>query len=48
MALILGWAILSEEITPTMLAGAFIVLAWVAVAVRRQEGPKARIRREAR
>jgi len=38
VALILGWAVLSEEITPAMLAGAFIVLASVAVAMRRQEG----------
>src|SRR3712207_2730335 len=39
VALILGWAILSEEISPTMLAGAIVVLASVAVAARRQEGP---------
>jgi drug/metabolite transporter (DMT)-like permease len=37
VALILGWALLAEEITATMLAGAFIVLASVAVAVRGRE-----------
>jgi drug/metabolite transporter (DMT)-like permease len=36
VALVLGWAILSEEITPSMLAGAFIVVASVAVAVRQK------------
>ena len=37
VALILGYAILSEEITPTIIAGALIVLGSVALAVRREE-----------
>jgi drug/metabolite transporter (DMT)-like permease len=39
VALLLGWAVLSEEITPTILAGALIVLAAVALAVRGEESP---------
>jgi drug/metabolite transporter (DMT)-like permease len=37
VALLLGWAILSEEITPTILVGALAVLASVALVVRREE-----------
>jgi len=37
VALILGWAILSEEITPTILVGALMILACVAVAARGEE-----------
>jgi drug/metabolite transporter (DMT)-like permease len=37
VALILGWAILSEEITPTIVIGALMILASVALAVRREE-----------
>jgi drug/metabolite transporter (DMT)-like permease len=37
VALILGWVILSEEITPTILVGALLILASVALAVRREE-----------
>ena len=36
VALILGWLILSEEITPTTLAGALVILASVALVVRRE------------
>jgi drug/metabolite transporter (DMT)-like permease len=36
VALILGWAILSEEVTPTILAGAIMILASVALVVRRE------------
>jgi drug/metabolite transporter (DMT)-like permease len=37
VALLLGWALLSEEITPTIFAGALFVLASVALAVRGEE-----------
>jgi drug/metabolite transporter (DMT)-like permease len=37
VALILGWLILSEEITATMLVGAVVILASVALAVRGEE-----------
>ncbi|MGI8703751.1 MAG: EamA family transporter, partial [Candidatus Limnocylindrales bacterium] len=34
VAVVLGWAILAEEITPVMLAGAVLIVASVAVVVR--------------
>jgi drug/metabolite transporter (DMT)-like permease len=37
VALILGWAILSEQITPTILVGALMILACVALAARGEE-----------
>jgi drug/metabolite transporter (DMT)-like permease len=37
VALLLGWVILSEEITPTILVGALLILASVALAVGREE-----------
>jgi len=39
VALLLGWAVLAEQITPTILAGALIVLASVALAVRAENDP---------
>ncbi len=39
VALLLGWAVLAEQITPTILAGALIVLASVALAVRGENDP---------
>jgi drug/metabolite transporter (DMT)-like permease len=39
VALLLGWAVLAEQITPTILAGALIVLASVALAVRGEDDP---------
>jgi drug/metabolite transporter (DMT)-like permease len=40
VALLLGWAVLAEQITPTILAGALIVLASVALAVRGETTPR--------
>jgi drug/metabolite transporter (DMT)-like permease len=39
VALVLGWAVLDEQITSTILAGALIVLASVALAVRGEADP---------
>lgn len=38
IALVLGWLILSEEITTTMLVGAAVIVTSVAFIVRRESG----------
>jgi drug/metabolite transporter (DMT)-like permease len=40
IALLLGWVILSENITVTMLAGAAVIVVSVAFIVRRESGPR--------
>jgi drug/metabolite transporter (DMT)-like permease len=40
IAIILGWAILSEEITPLVIAGAAVIVASVAAVVREESGPR--------
>jgi drug/metabolite transporter (DMT)-like permease len=39
IAIVLGWAILSEEITPLVIAGAAVIVASVAAVVREESGP---------
>jgi drug/metabolite transporter (DMT)-like permease len=39
IAIFLGWAILSEEVTPTIVVGALAVVLSVASVVRRESGP---------
>ncbi len=41
IAILLGWAILSEEITPTVVAGAAAIVLSVATVVRRESGAPA-------
>jgi drug/metabolite transporter (DMT)-like permease len=41
IAVFLGWAVLSEEITATVLAGAAIIVASVATIVRNESRPAA-------
>ena len=41
IAIFLGWAILSEEVTPTTVIGAVAIVASVASVVRRESGPSA-------
>ena len=40
VAVALGWAVLGESITPSMIAGAALILASVALIVRRQRPPR--------
>ncbi len=47
VAVILGWAILAEEITPVMLAGAVLIVASVAVVVRHEAASRSGSSREA-
>ncbi|MBW3594177.1 MAG: EamA family transporter [Actinobacteria bacterium] len=45
IAITLGWLILDEQLTPTMLGAAAIIIASVAVIVRRETGPSPQQRR---
>lgn len=45
IAIALGWFVLGEELTPTMLGAAAIIIASVAMIVRRETGPSPRERR---
>jgi drug/metabolite transporter (DMT)-like permease len=38
IAIFLGWAILSENVTATMLVGAVVIVCSVAATVRRESG----------
>jgi drug/metabolite transporter (DMT)-like permease len=40
IAIVLGWAILSEEITPLVIAGAAVIVASVAAVVREESGTR--------
>ena len=46
IAIVLGWAILSEEITPLVVAGATVIVASVAAVVREESGVAPSRRRE--
>jgi drug/metabolite transporter (DMT)-like permease len=39
VALLLGWAVVDEELSPLVLAGAGLIVVSVAVVLRRDEGP---------
>ncbi len=45
IAIALGWLILDEQLTPTMLGAAVIIIASVAMIVRRETGPSPKERR---
>ena len=45
IAIALGWFVLDEQLTPTMLGAAAIIIASVAMIVRRETGPSPRERR---
>ena len=45
IAITLGWLVLDEQLTPTMLGAAAIIIASVAVIVRRETGPSPKQRR---
>ena len=45
IAIALGWLVLGEELTPTMLGAAAIIIASVAMIVRRETGPSPKERR---
>jgi len=45
IAIALGWLVLDEQLTPTMLGAAAIIIASVAVIVRRETGPSPKQRR---
>jgi drug/metabolite transporter (DMT)-like permease len=44
IAILLGWAILEEEVTLTMVAGALAIVASVATVVRREAADRERQR----
>jgi drug/metabolite transporter (DMT)-like permease len=43
IAIVLGWAILSEEITPLVIAGAAVIVASVAAVVREESGAREKV-----